>query len=123
MEITTQKKTIIFLVSLEITLLIILFSFFPKDVLAGFGVGNVTVITNLTIGNVFPEMSNMSVENTPTLTLIPNNTRKTYCWGLATDFNGWNDIVNGTAEFLIIQHPFIVGPMAIIFIILMSLVY
>ena len=80
--------------------LIILFSFFPKGVFAGVGSPNVTVITNLTVGNVFPEMSNVSIENNvSSIALIPNSSKTIYCWGLATDYNGWDDIINATAEF------------------------
>jgi hypothetical protein len=100
MEVKIQKKTIIFLIFLEIALLIILFSFFPKDVLAGTGSPNITVITNLTVGNAFPEIANVSIENNVSnLALTPNTTRKIYCWGNATDYNGWDDIKNASATF------------------------
>ena len=95
-----QKKTIFFLIVLELALFIVLFSFLPEGVFAGIGQNNVTVITNLTIGNVFPEMSNMSIENNATsMALIPNASRKTFCSGLATDYNGWNDVKYAFAVF------------------------
>jgi ABC-type cobalt transport system substrate-binding protein len=100
MEIKIQKKTIIFLIFLELALLLIFFSFFPKEVFAGVGSPNVTVITNLTVGNVFPELSNVTVENNAsTLALTPNTTRRIYCSGLATDYNGWDDVKNASAMF------------------------
>jgi hypothetical protein len=100
MEIKFQKKTAIFFILLEVALLIILFSFLPKGVFAGVGSPNVTVITNLTVGNVFPEVTNVSIENNASnLALIPNSSRTTYCWGLVTDYNGWDDIINATAVF------------------------
>ncbi|MCX6751027.1 MAG: hypothetical protein NTZ83_06215 [Candidatus Pacearchaeota archaeon] len=100
MEIKIQKKTIIFLIFLELALLLILFSFFPKGVFAGVGSPNVTVITNLTVGNVFPELSNVSIENNAsTMALTPNTSKTIYCWGLATDYNGWDDMNNATAVF------------------------
>jgi hypothetical protein len=100
MGIKFQKKTIIFFIFLEVALLIILFSFFPRGVFAGVGSPNVTVITNLTVGNVFPEVSNVSIENNvSSLALIPNASKTIYCWGLITDYNGWDDIVNATAVF------------------------
>jgi len=100
MELKIQKKTIIFLIFLEIALLIILFSFFPRQVFAGVGSPNVTVKTNLTVGNVFPELSNISIENNAsTMALTPNASKTIYCWGLATDYNGWNDITFASGVF------------------------
>jgi len=95
-----QKKTIFFLVILELALIAIFFSFLPQEVFAGVGQNNVTVITNLTVGNVFPEMSNMSIENNASsMALIPNASKKTFCSGLATDYNGWNDVQYAFAVF------------------------
>jgi hypothetical protein len=100
MVLKIQKKTLFFLIILELALLVILFSFFPKVVFAGVGSPNVTVITNLTVGNVFPEMSNVSIENNASnLALTPNSARRIYCSGLATDYNGWNDVKNASAMF------------------------
>ncbi len=100
MELKFKKKSIIFLILLEVALLIILFSFFPKEVIAGVGSPNVTVITNLTVGNVYPELSNVSIEaNASNLVLTPNATRKIYCYGLGTDYNGWEDMESATGTF------------------------
>ena len=85
---------------LEVVLCVILFSFFPESIFAGVGENNVTVITNLTVGNVFPEFTNLTIEdNSSNVALIPNSTKKIYCSGLATDYNGWNDISYGWGEF------------------------
>jgi len=100
MELKFKKKSIILLILLEVALLVILFSFFPKGVIAGVGSPNVTVITNLTVGNVFPELANVTIEaNISNLALIPNSTKRIYCSGLATDYNGWDDINNATGTF------------------------
>ncbi len=100
MKINITKKTIVFLFFLEIALIILLFSLFPKQVFAAVGSPNVTVKTNLTVGNVFPEVSNVTIENNAsTLALTPNSTRTIYCSGLVTDYNGWEDIDNATATF------------------------
>jgi hypothetical protein len=100
MVLKIQKKTLFFLIVLELALLVILFSFFPKGVFAGVGSPNVTVITNLTVGNVFPELSNVTIENNASnLALTPNTTRRIYCSGLATDYNGWNDITFASGVF------------------------
>ncbi len=73
---------------------------FPGTVFAGVGENNVTVITNLTVGNVFPELSNVSIENNAsTIALTPNASKTIYCWGLATDYNGWDDVQYASAEF------------------------
>jgi hypothetical protein len=100
MILKNKTKTVVSLILLEIALLIILFSFLPGEVFAGVGEHNVTVITNLTVGNVFPELTNVTIQNNDsTLSLIPNSTKTIYCSGLATDFNGWQDIDNATATF------------------------
>lgn len=96
----TKKKTLILLIFLELAFLIVLFSFLPKEVFAGVGQNNVTVITNLTIGNVFPEMANVTVENNASsLALTPNASRIVTCSGTASDYNGWNDVKNASAVF------------------------
>lgn len=100
MELSKQKKTIFFLILLEVALLVILFAFFPKGVFAGIGSPDVTVFTNLTVGNVFPELDNVTIEdNASTLALTPNATRTIYCSAIATDYNGWDDINTSTAVF------------------------
>lgn len=100
MGINNQKKTIIFFILLEVFLFVILFSFFPKGVFAGVGSPNVTVITYLDVGNVFPELSNVTIQNNDSsLALIPNATKLVFCSALATDYNGWDDIDNATATF------------------------
>jgi hypothetical protein len=100
MNIKIQKKTLIFFIFLELALFIIFFSFFPEGVFAGVGENNVTVITNLTVGNVFPEMSNVSIENNAsTFALTPNSSKTVTCVGIATDYNGWNDVKNASAAF------------------------
>jgi hypothetical protein len=100
MYVNIQKKTLIFLIFLELILFIISFSFFPQGVFAGVSEGNVTVITNLTVGNVYPEISNVSVENNlSSFALIPNSSRTIFCWGLVTDYNGWDDVQLASATF------------------------
>lgn len=100
MTIKIQKKAFIFFIFVEVILLLILFSFFPKGVFAGVGEDNVTMITNLTVGNVFPEMFNVSVENNASsVALTPNATKTITCVGLAVDYNGWDDIASASAQF------------------------
>ncbi|HOF44162.1 MAG TPA: hypothetical protein PLE51_02195 [Candidatus Pacearchaeota archaeon] len=100
MKLNTKRKTFFIIFLLEITFIIILFSFFPQFVFAGVGSPNVIVKTNLTVGNVFPELSNVTIENNAsTLDLTPSLTRRIYCSGIATDYNSWEDVVNATATF------------------------
>ncbi len=100
MERKRQKKTLTrILIFLEVILFFVLFSFFPKIIFAGIGVNNVTVITNLTVGNVFPEILNVSIEdNSPSFVLTPNATTKLQCKAVIRDFNGELDlrVVNAT---------------------------
>ena len=100
MELNNQKKTIIFFIILEISLFVIFFSFLPKGVFAGVGESNVTVITYLDIGNVFPELSNITIQNNASsVTLIPNSTKLIYCSALTTDYNGRNDVNHASGVF------------------------
>lgn len=100
MNLGIHKKTVSIFIFLEVILIILLFSFFPTEVSAGIGENNVTVLTNLTVGNVFPEISNVSIENNvSSWALIPNSSKKLYCTAIATDYNGWNDITFASAVF------------------------
>lgn len=111
MGIKIQKKTLIFFIFLEITLFLILFSLFPKGVFAGVGSPNVTVITNLTVGNVFPEFSNVTIEaNASSMALTPNTSRVVYCSGLVTDYNGWQDVNHSIGVFFDIANSSYLNP-------------
>lgn len=95
-----KKKYLTFVfIFLEVLLFFLFLSFITEDVFAGFGTGNVTVITNLTVGNVYPEILNVTIQNgDSSFTLIPNNTRKLSCFAHIVDYNGQADIkyVNAT---------------------------
>lgn len=98
-----KKKSRKFIfIFLEVTLILIFLSLFlfPNSVFAGFGEHNVTVKTNLTIGNVFPEILNVTInDGDASVALIPNNTKKVYCFAHVVDYNGEDDISNIRAEF------------------------
>lgn len=69
-------------------------------VLAGVGEDNVTVITLLQIGNVFPEILNVSIDNGAAgVDLTPNSTKTVTVNITARDYNGEGDIANITSEF------------------------
>jgi len=95
-----KKKYLTFaFVFLELVLFFLFFSFITEDVFAGFGAGNVTVVTNLTVGNVYPEVLNVSIQNgDATFTLTPNDSRKISCFAHIVDYNGEDDLgyVNAT---------------------------
>ena len=78
---------------LEIALLIFFASLFTYNTIAGVG-ENVTVITQLNIGNVFPEILNVSLNNEEDIALTPNETTLVSCMAVVRDYNGRDDIAN-----------------------------
>ncbi len=85
---------------IEAALLFLLFSFFSSPVSGGIGNPNATVITTLNIGEVFPDIINVSVNNgAETITLTPNESVKVYCIGLIRDYNGEVNLSLVTARF------------------------
>ncbi len=85
---------------IEVALLFLLFSFFSSPVSGGIGNPNTTVMTTLNIGEVFPDILNVSVnEGAETITLTPNESVKVYCVGLIRDYNGELNLSLVTARF------------------------
>jgi len=85
---------------LELVLLFFLFSFFVSPVSGGIGNPNTTVITHLTVGEVYPEILNVSVNyDAETITLSPNTTVSVYCIGLIRDYNGESNLSTLTGRF------------------------
>lgn len=60
--------------------------------------GNVTVVTTLQVGAVFPEILNISVDDDVNITLTPNSTKHVVCQALIQDWNNDTTIfkVNAT---------------------------
>ena len=88
------------LLFLEISLLAILFSVTPESVLAGIGTPNGTPLTRLNVGNSFPEVLNVSIEeDIASITLIPNSTKILSCVAVIVDYNGESDIEAINATF------------------------
>ena len=87
-----KNKTIIgvSLIFLEVTLLLVLFTLIPNNVIAGIG-GNTTVTTNLTIGNVWPEILEVFLNEEADIVLSPATTTTVYCTGVLRDYNGEGD--------------------------------
>ncbi|RMD65519.1 hypothetical protein D6817_05890 [Candidatus Pacearchaeota archaeon] len=98
------QRGIVILVLLELALLALVFSAlvvpnfnFAEAVVNS---SNVTVTTLLQVGNVFPEVLNVTIDNDATsVDLVPNATKTVTVYVIARDFNGENDIINVTAEF------------------------
>ncbi len=89
------------LVFLEVFLIFTFFSFTSLgSVLAGIGQPNTTVITQLEIGNVFPDVINVSIDDdAETITLTPNATTTVNCIAIIRDYNGDSDIAEVNATF------------------------
>jgi len=80
-------------------LLFLLFSFFTSPVMGGVG-ENVTVITQLTVGEVPPEVLNVSInDGAESITLIANASTVVYCVGLIRDYNNETGLNYVSAEF------------------------
>lgn len=95
------------LLIIEFVLFIALFFVFtPASVFAGVG-NNVTVVTQLTVGNVFPEILNISINSgATTIDLTANATRAVFINIIARDFNGESDIQNISVEFFDVSTSF-----------------
>ncbi|RMD45945.1 hypothetical protein D6829_00735 [Candidatus Pacearchaeota archaeon] len=87
------------LVFIGFALFALFFSFF-NDVVADVGSPNVTVLTKLQVGNVYPEILNVSInDDASSVSLTPNNTKLVSCVAVIRDYNGEGDISNVNATF------------------------
>lgn len=96
-----MKHTLrISLLFLEIALIFTLFSFgiFPKA-MAVVGNPDALVISWLDVGNVYPEILNITINDDNPITLIPNATKIVSCVAILRDYNGDADIVGVNASF------------------------
>ena len=88
------------LIVVETFLLFFLISFFTSPVSGGIGNPNTTVITQLNIGEVPPEILNVTINyGDETITLSPNETVAVYCIGLIRDYNGDKNLSTVTGTF------------------------
>ena len=72
---------------------ILLFFFQPFDLVGGYVNETVVVTSELTVGNVYPEILNVSINNdADSVTLVPNSTTTVSCVAVIRDFNGEGDI-------------------------------
>jgi hypothetical protein len=87
------------LIIAEAVLLGLLFSMFQENVSARVG-ANATVSTYLTVGKVYPEIINVTVNNNAaSMNLNPNSTVTTNFTIYARDYDGEDDIQNMTLRF------------------------
>ena len=90
-------------IACEVAIFLLLFAFafspYFELVLADVGQDNVTVTTLLNIGNSFPEVINISINNLNSIDLTPNSTTPVSVVAVIRDFNGENDIDSVTSEF------------------------
>jgi hypothetical protein len=94
-----KYKFEIFIILLVITLVTFFLSYGTNPVNGGVG-NNTSVYTKLDVGNVYPEVLNVSIENnTNDLILIPNSSKLVTCEALLRDYNNETDIQQVTAEF------------------------
>ena len=86
------------LIFLEVSLLLFLFTLIPNSVIAGIGSPNTTVITQLEIGNVWPEILEVFInDGDAAIALTAANTTTVYCIGVLRDYNGEDDIIGANA--------------------------
>jgi hypothetical protein len=98
-QIVKSRTIIALLVCLEFAMVFIAGSLFIDNVLAGVG-QNVTVVTLLNVGNVYPEVVNVTIDYDATsIDLTPNSTKLVTITAIVRDYNGETDLSNGTVEF------------------------
>ncbi len=96
------------LIFLEVSLFFVLFTFILNDAIAEIGNPSTTVMTNLTVGNTYPEIINVSInDDNVAVALTPNSTRLISCIAILRDYNGDADIdaVNATFYDSVLSSP------------------
>ncbi len=87
------------LILLEVALIVGIFFVFNDSLVSGDIGDNVTVSTQLQVGNVSPEVVNVSINNDDaTITLVANSTKTVFCEVLVRDYNNDSTINNITAR-------------------------
>src|SRR3989339_582305 len=84
---------------LELIALSFILTSFSSFISGGVG-NNVTVATSLQVGEVYPELLNVSIDSgASSVTLVGNSTKVVLCVGLIRDYNNDSTLGNATAEF------------------------
>jgi hypothetical protein len=96
-----NKMKLFVLLLVEVALVFIFFSLFlfPNSVFAGFGEGNVTAKTNLTVGNSAPVIKQILVDSDVSINLIPNDTKTINCTAIIEDYDTDSDVTSVTGVF------------------------
>ncbi len=97
LKITRMKIAV--LIFLEVALVFLIFNTFFNPSVEGDVGENVSVIVNLTVGEVSPEILNVTLQNEAVITLIANDTATVYCEAVIRDYNNDDTISTVTAEF------------------------
>jgi hypothetical protein len=92
-----ENIEIVYIIPLIIGISLII-SYFSLSVYGGSG-QNVTVITTLNVGNVPPEILNISINDYQSINLIPNSTRQVQCIAYMIDYNNDSDFQSVNARF------------------------
>jgi len=88
------------LILLATAVIFLSYTAFFSEVIAGVGTPNVTVLTKLQVGNVYPEILNVSInDDAASITLSASTTVNVNCVAVIRDFNGEADISNVNATF------------------------
>ena len=96
-----RKLVVLLLASIILEGLLFLFFINPflSYAIASVGQNNVTVQTLLTVGNSFPEILNITINNGNSVDLTPNGTVSISVYIVARDYNGEADISSIRSEF------------------------
>jgi len=86
---------------LEIILISLLMPLFTITVIADvLGTPNATVQTSLTVGNTYPQILNVSINNDNTTVILnANTTSRVYCVAVIRDYNNQTDLDSVKGEF------------------------
>ncbi len=85
--------------SLIILLIVLTFTPLTKSVNALIGTPNATVTTSLSLGNVYPEILSIKINDNNPITLLPNSTVNVSVMVIIRDYNGDGTIRNVTGRF------------------------
>jgi hypothetical protein len=106
------KTTVVLVGLLFLELVVFIFLFFSvllpsvDNVLAVVGTPNATVRTTLTVGNNYPEILSVIINNGSTITLSANTTKTVTFYIVARDWNNESDISRINVTFFDMSHNF-----------------
>ncbi len=99
-KIKNYRRAIFLGILLEVALIFFMFFSYLSPIAFGEIGGNATVVTQLQVGEVAPEVLNVSIDNDASnIVLVANDTKLVTCEALIRDFNNDSDFSNVYAEF------------------------